>query len=223
MVIDAIITAGGSGRRFGGKKQFSTLNKIPVLRLTADIFATHPRIETVIVTVPAGDEPAVDEIMQGLDRPYRIVTGGATRQLSVFNGIKASTAECVLIHDGVRPLVTHKLISRVIDGLNDSAACIPGIKLSDTIKEAHDGFVSRTVPREDLYSIQTPQGFRRTTIIEAHQQAGRDQYSGATDDSALIEKYGGKVRLVAGEPDNIKITLPEDIRRAEEILKWRTE
>ena len=224
MAASAIIVAGGSGLRFGWKKQFISLGGIPVLGRTVRCFDSHPLITHIIVVVPLTDIEQVKEILHGMKTPLDITAGGTTRQESVYNGLQVETStEIILIHDGVRPLVSEALISRVIAGIEDFDACIPGIAVSDTIKESDRGFVSRTVPRDTLYQAQTPQAFKRSGILQAHKSARTTGTGQVTDDSSLIENAGGKVRLVSGDPFNIKITLKEDISIAEAILQCHTE
>lgn len=224
MAASAIIVAGGSGLRFGWKKQFISLGGIPVLRRTVRCFDSHPLITHIIVVAPLTDIEQVKKLLHGLKTPIDITAGGTTRQESVWNGLQIETStDLVLIHDGVRPLVSEALISRVIKGIEDFDACIPGIAVSDTIKEADGQFVSRTIPRNTLYQAQTPQAFKRSGILQAHRSAKTCGPGQATDDSALIENAGGKVRLVSGDPFNIKITLKEDISIAEAILQCHTE
>jgi 2-C-methyl-D-erythritol 4-phosphate cytidylyltransferase len=224
MAASALIVAGGSGVRYGRKKQFIPLDGIPVLKRSVECFDFHPDITHIILVVPEEDIRHVSEILEGTKTPLTITAGGASRQESVWKGLQVETLnDIVLIHDGVRPLVSPDLISRVLNGIEGFDACIPGIAVSDTIKEVHDGYVARTIPRADLYQIQTPQAFRKDSILQAHASAFNNDPEQATDDSFLIENLGGKVRLVQGDPFNIKITLKEDIYIAEALLRCRTE
>ena len=128
-------------------------------------------------------------------------------------------SHAVLIHDGVRPFVSPELIDRVIDGLEGADGCIPGLALTDTIKETRDGFVVKTVPRDSLFQVQTPQAFVTATIRQEHMNAALTGSGRFTDDSSLLEEAGLSVRIVNGDPYNIKITFPEDIPMAEAILR----
>ena len=224
MEASAIIVAGGSGSRFGTKKQFINLGGVPILRKTALCFDSHPFITHIVIVVPAEDIDHVGKILVGLNTPLEVTAGGATRQESVYNGLQVATsADVVLIHDGVRPLVSQSLISRVLAGIGDNDACIPGIAAADTLKKVEGQFVVKTIPREHVYQIQTPQAFNRASILKAHTLARSHNIGNFTDDSALIENSGGKVGLVSGDPFNIKITLKEDIYIAEAILRCHTE
>jgi 2-C-methyl-D-erythritol 4-phosphate cytidylyltransferase len=224
MAADAIIVGGGSGLRFGQKKQFFSLGGIPLIKRAVDCFDRHAGVERLIVVVPRSDLEITGSILEGMSKPLLLSAGGRTRQESVASGLKLCRTEgLILIHDGVRPFVTDVLISRLLAAVEGFDACIPGLAVSNTLKEVDGDLVVRTVPREKLFSVQTPQCFRAEVIIRAHAQASVQGYLEATDDSALVENLGGSVRLVEGDPYNMKITVAEDIEVAEAILRCRTE
>ena len=224
MAADAIIVGGGSGARFGRKKQFIRLGETPLLKRTAVPFERHESVRGIVVVVPEEDIPLASEILSGISKPLRFAQGGRTRQESVWSGLMLSEeSEYVLIHDAVRPFVTGELISRVLTGIADFDACIPGLAATNTLKEVNGDLVVRTVPRSNVYAIQTPQCFRRERIVEAHTWAQGRGMSDATDDSALIEAIGGRIRVVEGDPFNMKITHRQDMEIAEAIVKCRTE
>lgn len=223
MAVDAVIVGGGSGSRFGQKKQFLLLGGIPLLRRTAACFEKHDAVRNIIIVVPEEDIALSEKFLTGFAKPVIFVQGGETRQESVSNGLALSKgSEYVLIHDAVRPFVTGELISRVLEGMEGFDACIPGLAVTNTLKEVSGEHVIRTVPRSNLYAIQTPQCFRTERIAQAHELSHRSGID-ATDDSILIESLGGTIRLVEGDPFNIKITLRQDMEIAEAILKCRTE
>ncbi|MGC9324611.1 MAG: 2-C-methyl-D-erythritol 4-phosphate cytidylyltransferase [Desulfomonilia bacterium] len=216
----AVIVAGGSGSRFGEKKQFLDLKGTPVLKRAVDCFDSHESVHEIIVVVPEEDMQRAREILSGTRTPFTVVSGGARRRESVLNGLRAVTSgESVLIHDGVRPFVSHALISRVIDGLRDADACIPALPVTNTLKEALDGIVVTTVSRQHLYEVQTPQACVLNSIIHAHEISLRAGNTDVTDDSALIEAAGGRVRIVQGDPFNIKITHTRDLALAEVLAQ----
>jgi len=215
--LSALIVAGGSGSRFGQKKQFIALRGVPVLLKTVLCFVDNPSIDRIIVVVPSEDVLSTDALIKDIPTPHVVVAGGPTRAASVMNGLKeALSSRIVLIHDGVRPFVGPDLIHRVIAGLAGWDAAIPGIPVTDTLKEADGDTVVRTVARRNLFQIQTPQAFFTESIVAAHRQAS-NLSEPPTDDSMLIEAQGGRVRIVDGDPYNIKITLPEDMLFAEAI------
>jgi len=224
MAVDAVITGGGSGIRFGRKKQFTILGGVPLIRRTVACFDSHPLVERLIVVVPEEDLELTAGILEGTGKLLEITAGGRTRQESVRNGLKLCRPDgSVLIHDGVRPFVPPDLITRVLLGIEGYEACIPGLAVSNTLKEVEGDLVVRTVPRTGLFSIQTPQCFLTRAIVEAHARAEAAGNLEATDDSALIEAAGGRVRLVPGDPRNMKITVAQDMEIAEALLRCRTE
>ncbi len=223
MATSAVIVAGGSGTRFGRKKQFLDLGGVPLIRRTVDAFASHDAVDAVIVAVPREDMDLTSRMLAGAALAVHIVQGGRTRQESVYNGLlNIEGAGLVLVHDAVRPLVTGKLISRVLEGLGEGDACIPALAVSSTLKEVREGVVVRTVSRSNLYEVQTPQSFPVLKILEAHTLARQRGVLDATDDSAVMELAGGRVRVVEGDPFNIKITVGKDLEIAEAMLTCRT-
>ena len=215
--VSTVIVAGGSGSRFGQKKQFISLGGIPLLVKTVACFDEHPSIEHIIVVVPQADVANTEKLLRPLKTHHTVVAGGPTRPVSVLNGLRQAThSRICLIHDGVRPFVSPALIHRVIAGIEGFEACIPGLPVTDTLKEVAGHTVAKTIPRQNIYQIQTPQAFFTTSILAAHMKAA-GQSDVPTDDSMLIEATGGAVHLVDGDPYNIKITLPEDMIFAEAI------
>lgn len=216
----ALIVASGRGLRFGDAarpKQYQPLAGRAVLHHCLERFCRHPRVDAVQAVIHPGDRALYDEARAGLELPAP-VAGGATRQESVLRGLeslRAAPPEVVLIHDGVRPLVDAALIDRVIDGLEEHAAVLPALPVTDTLKRVADHAVLGTVERAGLFRAQTPQGFRFPEILDAHRrQAG----TAMTDDVALAESAGLAVAVVAGDERNLKITAPEDLGRAERLL-----
>jgi 2-C-methyl-D-erythritol 4-phosphate cytidylyltransferase/2-C-methyl-D-erythritol 2,4-cyclodiphosphate synthase len=220
MRIAALVLAAGSGARFGAAqpKQFVPLAGVPLVARALAAFRGHPRVAQVVAVGPG--EPIAAACP---DFPKSgIVPGGATRQDSARAGLEALAAdppEAVLIHDAARPLVPVRVIDAVCEALAAGAeAVLPAIPVTDTLKRAADGIVTGTVPREGLWRVQTPQGFRFASILAAHRAvAGRS----LTDDGAVAEAAGIAVRLVPGAEENLKVTTPEDLARAEAILGAR--
>ena len=223
MTASAVIVAGGSGERFGLKKQFVPLGGVPLIRRAVQAFLSHDAIDVVVVAVPREDMDLAKQILTDVSPRVHLVQGGGTRQESVFNGLaEVEPSGLVLVHDAVRPLVTRELISRVLGGIDEADGCIPVLAVSNTLKEAKAGVVIRTVPRANLYEAQTPQAFHAGKILEAHVLARQRGVLDATDDSALVENAGGVVRTVEGDPMNIKITVKKDLEMAEALLACRT-
>lgn len=219
----AIITAGGIGRRMGGEvpKQFLSLGGKPILVRTVEAFIQAGCFQSIILTVPSATIPEAKDLLAryGLDADCRVVPGGETRQDSVLAGLEAldRVIEVVLVHDGVRPLVSQAIIAGCLEAVCAHGAAITAIPVKDTLKEASGQEVVRTVDRERLWRAQTPQGARVELLRQAYQEASRDRFSG-TDEASLLERSGCPVIIVAGSETNIKITLPEDIVMAEALL-----
>jgi 2-C-methyl-D-erythritol 4-phosphate cytidylyltransferase len=223
MAVSAVIVAGGSGSRFGRKKQFLDLSGVPLIRRSVEAFSSHPDVESVVVVVPADDMDLARGLLAGIDAPLLFAAGGAARQESVMNGLALiGDSGLVLIHDAARPLVTAELISRVLEGMAEADGCIPALAVSSTLKEVREGVVARTVPRAKLFEAQTPQAFPTAVILNAHQRAREQGVKAATDDSTLVEAAGGVVRVVGGDPSNIKVTIEQDLVLAEALLACRS-
>lgn len=212
--VAAIIVASGEGRRFGQAKQFAPLAGRPVVDWAIEAFARHPQIDELVIVLP--DESRAEEIKSRWSKVKAVVRGGKERQDSVSRGLEAVSPEIsiVLVHDGVRPLVKAELISRVIEASCEEGAAIPVLPMEDTVKMAEGGIIIRTINREQLFRAQTPQGFRKKLLEEAFAQARKDGYYGS-DEASLVERIGGRIKIVPGDRTNIKITRPEDLKMAE--------
>ncbi len=221
----AIIAAAGAGLRMksAARKQYLVLEGIPVLARSVRLFYDHPAFTEIIVVIPPDDDKVVRELLRpyfSLDR-LKLVGGGATRQESVGNGLKAISAEAelVAVHDAARPLATPGLLFMLLDSAALWGAAIPVIQLSDTLKEVDEaGFVQSTPAREKLRLVQTPQLFKRDLLEKAY-LTFQDAGGRATDDAALVELLGEPVITVPGEQSNFKITSPLDLFLASLILK----
>lgn len=224
-MITALIVAAGQGRRMGSTlpKQYLALGGRPILTHTLQAFDACALVERIVLVVPGNEmDFCCREILTAADLRAMplLVAGGARRQESVFNGLAAipENEGIVLIHDGVRPLVSGALIRACIHGAQRWDACIPVLAVTDTLKRVDaGGRIQDTLARDSLRLAQTPQAFRLSLIKEAH-RLGRQEGVQATDDAALVERMGVAVHTVAGEIANIKITAPMDLRRAEAYL-----
>ena len=214
----AIVVAAGAGKRFGEMKQFAYLRGKPVLEWTLEKFQGHGEVNAVVLVLP--DEQDLKHYRMRYPKIVEIVRGGERRQDSVWQGFRlldAATTEVVLVHDGARPLVSADLVSRVIAAARADGAAVPVLPLEDTVKEVREGRVVRTVDRTLLARTQTPQGFLYTVLKKALYQARRDRFYG-TDEAMLAERAGIPVRVVEGDPHNIKITTSVDLKIAEGLL-----
>lgn len=227
----AIVLAGGSGSRMKSsvKKQYLMMQGRPVLCHSLEVFQNCSRIDEIILVCGKGEiEQCRANIVEayGFTKVSHIVEGGKERYHSVHEGLKAIT-DCtyVLIHDGARPFVDDAILNRVLDVLPECRACVVGMPVKDTIKMSdQEGFVERTLPRELLWTIQTPQSFEYALIREAYDKLAEQEPADIkiTDD-AMVAEYILQipVKLVEGSYDNIKITTPEDLLLAELILNSR--
>lgn len=207
----------------GTPKQYLDLGGIPILARTLLAFENHPLVDLIVVTVPPGDEDSCrSRILTpfNLTKVKEIIVGGATRQASVYNGLlRLDDTDLVAIHDGVRPLVTPEVITETFKAAEASGAALACVSVRDTIKKKR-GTHLETIPRADLWLAHTPQTFRTRLILEAHEKALKDGFSG-TDDAALVERLGHPVTIVEDSPDNMKITTPEDLDLAKMVLNRR--
>ena len=223
MHVTAIIAAGGRGTRFGGAvpKQLLQLSGRPVLRHSLDVFLAHAAVSDLIVAVPDEWVAGPPDCLVGLDR-VRLVAGGRRRQDSVASASALITdaTDVVVIHDAARPLVTPELISRTIDAAVAYGAAIAAVPVTDTVKRATaDGVIQQTLPRQEIFLAQTPQAFR-LPVLRAALAMASDRVD-ATDEASLAEQAGHQVRVVDGDPRNIKVTNRGDLDVAERLLRDR--
>lgn len=220
-----VIPAAGKGKRMKSavSKQFLDLYGEPIFIRTLRVMTTHPAVKHTVVAAGRDEMAQVESLLAeyGLSSSgVEVVPGGRERQQSVFEGLKRLQSEWVLVHDAVRPFVSHERITALLTAAQETGAAILAVPVKDTIKEVEAGVVSHTLKRSRLWAVQTPQAFRRDLLLQAHQQADSDVP--ATDDAMLVEAIGASVRIVAGEYDNIKLTTPEDWVLADAIWKKRS-
>ncbi|MBC7318237.1 2-C-methyl-D-erythritol 4-phosphate cytidylyltransferase [Candidatus Bipolaricaulota bacterium] len=218
MRASGIILAAGRGERFGGDKIFAELGGSPVLLHSVRAFLAAEVVEELIVVARPGMEFRVAALLQDLDFPVRVVTGGPRRRDSSLAGVEVAQGEYVLIHDAARPLVGAELIRRVLRAAEEHGAAVPVLPVVDTLRYAENGFLKpETLPRSGLVAIQTPQGFRRDLLLPAL----RASEENLPDDAAALLVRGIPVAVVPGDPRNLKITFPEDLTLAAVLLQIR--
>lgn len=221
MEFSAIVVAAGSGTRAGGAKQWRTVAGRPVARWSVEALLQAGAREVVVVIAP-GAETEAQTALAGLSR-WRAVVGGATRAESVCAGLAALTGasdEPVLIHDAARPFLSTEVIARLLEGLADADGALPALPVADSLRQGDQGLVVGAIDRENLWRAQTPQAFRLKTIRDAYAAWPDDE--AATDEAAVVERAGGRVRLIAGDPRLMKLTYPEDFAMAEALSVART-
>ena len=225
MRVAAVIVGAGQGTRMGTevRKQYMMLGNRPVLSHTLLAFEKCDVIEEVFLVISRGDDLfCKKEIIDRLrpEKPVHLISGGATRQESVYNGLKAIEAEfnLVVIHDGVRPFVKIEQIAECIRVARKHGGCILSLTASDTMKtvDEHDRVIT-TLKRDTIRMAQTPQAFDYNIILGAHMAAEKEAYVG-NDDAELVEQRGEVVKVIPGDPYNIKITTPEDLKLAQALL-----
>lgn len=223
--VAVVIPAGGAGRRMGGiRKQYLELLGEPVLLHTLRPFLEHPAVTYIVVALPADDAADPPPWLRALDPRLRLVAGGQERGDSVHRALDAvpDSVDVVLVHDAARPLITREVIDRTIRIAATGVGAVAAIPVTDTLKAVDDqAQVVATPDRARLRHAQTPQAFPRRLIVDAYRRAARDGVRG-TDDASLVERYGGRVLVVEGSPENLKVTNPEDVIVAEALLRART-
>ncbi len=216
--VSAIITAGGTGSRFGVTNKL--LEKVcgkEIICHTVEAFLGS-NVDEIVICANEDIIPDLEKILSILaSSRLSIIKGGATRQESVYNGLKACEgADYVLIHDGARPVITPELINEAIKKSIETRAMTVATKTIDTIKEVENGIIIRTIDRTKLYNIQTPQGFEYNLIKKAHEKFVGESF---TDDAGMVEALGETVHILEGGYKNIKVTTPDDIAIAEVYLQ----
>ena len=216
MDISLIIVAAGFGRRLGGvDKAFVKIAGKEIILHSFETFEKVPQIKEKIIVVNKENVDKAKSVFHG--KNVKFVLGGSIRAESVKNGVLVAKENFVMVHDAARPFVSVSLIERVINALKGADSVIPTLKVKPTIKVVEDGFVFRTLKRDTLAVVQTPQLFRKEQLLSAYEKF--TDLSGITDESMLIEKLGKRVRVVEGEEKNLKITTPLDLIVSKEIVK----
>jgi len=222
----AIIPAGGAGKRMRGNlsKQYLLLNGVPILAHTLMAFQNSPMINGIILIVPTSDVEFATRLIvrkYGISKVSHVLPGGKERQDSVKAGLDVvgNGYDVVVVHDGVRPVISGELIRlSVLEAYNEKAV-ITAVPVKETVKMVdQDGWILQTLERKNLWLIQTPQAFQRDIIQDAYRLAYHDGYYG-TDDAALVERIGVRVKVIPGSYENIKITTRDDLLFAKEFMK----
>jgi len=228
MLASAIVVAGGLGARMGlsVEKPFIEVCGVPMLLFSLEAFQRCEAVSEIVLVIFKGGEQRLRSLakMDRFSKLTRTVQGGPRRQDSVFNGLLAcdERADIVVIQDAARPMLRVEWIASGIEALGDCAGAVYAAPATDTLKRAgRDGIVRETVSRENLYEVQTPQVFRKDWLLRAHEHARVEGLVG-TDDAELVEAIGGQIRILPGDPWNLKITFADDLVVANALLSARS-
>lgn len=219
-----VVVAAGRGSRLGREtpKQYQPIGGVPMVLRAVRPFVTHPDVAQVALVLPLADAEHPPAFLRGVaGAGLMVVAGGAERADSVAAGLRALGPDCtvVLVHDAARPFVERAVIDAVIAYARAGEGAIAAVRVTDTLKQAAPDDptqVARTVPRDELWRAQTPQGFPRAVLERAH--AAAREAGSATDDASLVERTGVPVRLVPDSPRNMKVTTSEDLALAELLV-----
>lgn len=223
--LKVVIAAAGLGRRMNSKlnKPYMLIKGRPVLAYSLDILDAFPAVTDIVVVAHAAElEYCQEEVIQkyAYKKVKEVIPGGQERQDSVWAGLMAlgDTRGWVAIHDGARPFLTASLLQELLLAAERWGAAIPGLGARDTLKTVDaEGWAVNTLDRSKIVAVQTPQVFKLSLLINAYQMAYADEAYG-TDDASLFERYVGRVKVIAGDPRNLKITTPEDLKIAGGLL-----
>ncbi|HEY2810501.1 MAG TPA: 2-C-methyl-D-erythritol 4-phosphate cytidylyltransferase [Rhabdochlamydiaceae bacterium] len=214
-----VIAAAGSSTRFGENKLLSAIGGKPLIVRTVQQFAPCDKIAEIIVATRAQDIAFYQELFKSHDLTVKVVEGGSERILSIYNGAKAACSDIILTHDGARPLTPLWLIEDLIKAVEQHHAAMTAIMPTATIKYAEaDLIIQKSLPRQSTWIAQTPQGFKRDLLLSAMHVAIEEKYFLATDDSEIVALYGHKVKIVSGDPINIKVTVKSDLAIANALF-----
>ncbi|MBW7477454.1 2-C-methyl-D-erythritol 4-phosphate cytidylyltransferase [Paenibacillus oenotherae] len=222
---DVIVVAAGRGTRMGTaeSKQYLLLEDKPILIHTLQLFEAMEEIAEMVLVVGAQDVTRCEELLlqYNLHKVKAVAAGGSERQHSVRIGLSLLHGDWVMVHDGVRPLVTPAAVRACMAAAERSEAAVLAVPVKDTIKQVNEsGIIVATPDRRSLWAIQTPQAFRRSLLQEGHERAAAEGFVG-TDDASVVERLGVSVTVAEGDYTNIKITTPEDLPWAEFLLASR--
>ena len=227
-MVSVIFPAAGQGRRMGlgFNKIFTELSGKPVLLQTLLTFSRCSCIDELIIVVSPAEVDTVRQVLAKVPRlkPFTVVGGGSERQYSVYNGLMAVSPESdiVLVHDAARPMITEQIIQNIVNEVMISGTAVCAVPAKNTIAAIDDtGFIKEVPDRSTIWEVQTPQGFKKELLVQAHEKAKADAFLG-TDEASLVMRLPHPVKLVMGSYDNIKITTPTDLLFAEMMFGHNT-
>lgn len=210
-----VITAAGNSTRFGENKLLMDLLGKPIIVRTVEQFS---HFDEIVIATRSQDIPLYEELFR--DLKVKLVVGGKERIESLYNGVKATTCDIIITHDGARPLTPLWLIDNLIKEVETHGAAMIAIPPTATIKHADQHLIIQSsLPRATTWIAQTPQGFTRDILLASLERAIAEKYFVATDDSEIVARYGYKVKIVPGDPVNIKVTVRSDLPVAIELFR----
>ncbi len=217
--VTAIIVAAGDSTRFGQNKNKNLfeVNEKPIIAYSIEVFNKSKNVNDIILVIKQNEKEYFENIIKDikLEKPLIYVNGGKTRMESVYNALRKTTSDIVIIHDGARPRLKEEYIDKCLEQMEEFKGTTVGVKAKDTIKICDDnGVVIETTKRANTYLIQTPQCFERKTLLELHEKFKGDNE--ITDDCMVLEKGGYKIKVVEGDYTNIKVTTFDDLHLVEE-------
>lgn len=221
MKTEVIVVAAGAGKRLNSKvpKALVLLKGKPLVSYSLKVFEGHPGIDSVVLVGGAGYIPQFIRVARPFKKVRAVVAGGRKRSDSVKCGLKEllSDTDIVLVHDAARPFINNAMINRLLGALKKNKAAIVGVPVKFTVKKIKGRIldIQETLARDLLWEAQTPQGFHKDVLVKAHARKFKEE---ATDDAMMVERMGGKVKMVMGSYHNIKITTSEDIILARQLL-----
>ncbi|MFC1736409.1 2-C-methyl-D-erythritol 4-phosphate cytidylyltransferase [Candidatus Hydrogenedentota bacterium] len=226
--VAVIVAAAGQGVRMGlgYPKAMMSIGGEAMLSMTVKTLSTVKECRDLVITAPpANVDEFSDEALKGWGLPFppKVIPGGSTRQKSVLAALETASPDCdvIVIHDAARPLIDVDTVEESVSAAREHGASVVAVPAKDTVIEVDgDGFISETTDRSRFWLVQTPQTFRRDVILEAHRDARHSGFE-ATDDTALVRRLGGSVKVVEGKYNNIKVTTSDDVAVVENYLRTR--
>jgi 2-C-methyl-D-erythritol 4-phosphate cytidylyltransferase len=215
-----VITAAGNATRFGENKLLLEIAGKPLIARTVEQFVKCPLVDEIIVAARKQEISLYQELFRQYDFDIKVVEGGSERIESMYQGVKASRGDIIVTHDGARPLTPVWLIENLIQAAEEYGAAMIAVPPSATIKHAGtDLIIHSSLPRSTTWIAQTPQGFKRAILLESLESAIQQNYFVATDDSEIVAMCGHPVKIVPGDPVNMKVTVRSDLVIATELFK----
>jgi 2-C-methyl-D-erythritol 4-phosphate cytidylyltransferase len=219
LTVSVILTCAGNGCRFGHNKLMKSLGGKPVFIRTVEQFYRARGIDEIIIAVRKDEIKKYQKWLNKEKLPAKLVIGGEQRYISAHHGVKQSKGKNIIVHDGDRPLISIKLIEKLVKEVEKFPAVIPAVASHTSIKKIKGSFVNECLPRAETWLAQTPQAFNKNILLKAYKKAIREKEAVSTDDCELVSRLGVKIKMIEGEHENIKITIPSDLIIVRQLYK----